>query len=207
MHGAVLLEMVESHINGTYLSHVIDEVEGKIKGPKTVVEGALLNKIKSITSGSPETLIDREALDVRITPIAELHLQNKLCWFSEQKSMRNSADAGFRSNQMCLLILSCQLFMDIPANLKSLLWYKQEEINHSHWLTAAKRYLRMLLFHSSDLTTEKTKLSRLVSYIFSVYLPSFLMTHPKPHACEGPFVTLFQRDLLLAFGAVNSDMC
>ena len=29
MHGAVLLEMVKSHINKTYLSHVIDEIEGK----------------------------------------------------------------------------------------------------------------------------------------------------------------------------------
>ena len=32
------------------------------------------------------------------------------------------------------------------------------------------------------------------------------MTHLKPHACEGPFVTLFQRDLLLAFKAVDSDV-
>ena len=83
MHGAVLLEKVISHINETYLSYVIDEVEGKSKGPNKLVEGALLNKIKSITSGSPENLIDREAPDVRITPIAKLHLQNKLCWFSE----------------------------------------------------------------------------------------------------------------------------
>ena len=49
MHGADLLEMVKSHINETYLSHVIDEVEGKSKGPNIVVEGALLNKIKYIT--------------------------------------------------------------------------------------------------------------------------------------------------------------
>ena len=144
-------------------------------------------------------MIDREVPDVRITPIAKLHLQNKLCWFSEQKSMRNSADAGFRSDQMCLLVLSCQLFMDIPANLKSLLWYKQEDISHFRWLTTANDYLQMLLFHSSDLTTvEKTKLLRLVSHIVSVYLPSLLMTHLKPQACEGPFVTVFQRDLLLA---------
>ena len=122
--------------------------------------------------------------------------------------MKNSADAGFRSDQMCLLVLSCQLFMDIPANLKSLLWYKQEEISHSRWLTTVNGYLRMFLFHSSDLTTvEMTKLSRLASYIFSVYLPSFLMTHLKPHACEGPFVTLFQRDFLLAFEAVDSHVC
>ena len=207
MHGVVLLEMVKSHTNETYLSRVIDEVEGKSKGPKTLVKGTLLNEIKSITSGSPENLIDGEAPDVRITPTAKLHLQNKLCWFSEQKSMKNSANAGFRSDQICLLVLSHQLFMDIPANVKSLLWYKQEEINHSCWLTAANGYLRMLLFHSSDLTTVKTKLSRLVSYIFSVYLPSFLMTHLKPHACEGPFVTLFQMDLLLAFGAVNLNRC
>ena len=90
---------------------------------------------------------------------------------------------------------------------KSLLWYKHEEINRSRWLTTANGYLRMLLFHSSDLTSEKTKLSRLVSYIFSVYLPSFLMTHLKPRAYVGPVVTMFQRDLLLAFGAVYSDVC
>ena len=143
-----------------------------------------------------------------ITLIAKLHLQKKLCWFSEQKSMRNSADARFRSDQMCLLVLSCQLFMDIPVNLKSLLWHKQEEISHSRWLTTVNGYLRMLLFHSSYLTTvEMTKLSRLVSYIVSVYLPSFLITHLKPHACESPFVTLFLRDLLLAFEAVDSDIC
>ena len=50
MHGAVLLEMVKIHINETYLSHVIDEVEGKSKGPNTLVEGSLSNKIKSIAS-------------------------------------------------------------------------------------------------------------------------------------------------------------
>ena len=61
--------MVKSHINETYLSRVIDEVEGKSKGPNTLVEGALLNEIKPITSGSPENLIDREAPDVRITPL------------------------------------------------------------------------------------------------------------------------------------------
>ena len=31
------------HINEIYLSHVIDEVEGKSKGPNTLVEGALLS--------------------------------------------------------------------------------------------------------------------------------------------------------------------
>ena len=49
MHGAILLDMVKSHINKTYLSHVIGEVEGKSENPNTLVEGAFLNKIKSIT--------------------------------------------------------------------------------------------------------------------------------------------------------------
>ena len=35
MHGAVLLEMVKSHINEIYLSHVTDEVEGKSRGSNT----------------------------------------------------------------------------------------------------------------------------------------------------------------------------
>ena len=53
MHCAVLLEMIKSHVNETYLSHVIDKVEGKSKGPNTLVECAPSHKIKSITSGSP----------------------------------------------------------------------------------------------------------------------------------------------------------
>ena len=84
MHGAVLLEMVKSHINETYLSYVIDEVEGKSKGPNTLVEDALLNKIKSITSGFLENLIDREAPDVRITPLLSYIFKT-----------------NFRSDQMC----------------------------------------------------------------------------------------------------------
>ena len=128
------------HINEIYLSHVIDEVEGKSKGPNALEEGALLNKIKSITKGSPQTLIAREVLDVPKTPIAKLHFRSKINWFSEQKSMRDITDGGFRSDQMCLLVLSYQLFMDIPANLKSLLWCKQEEICHSRWLTTANGY-------------------------------------------------------------------
>ena len=99
MHGAVLLEMIKSHINETYLSHVIDEVEGKSKGPNTLVEGALSNKIKFITSSSPENLIDQQAPDVRITPIAKLHLQNKLCWFSEQNSTRTALMQAFEATR------------------------------------------------------------------------------------------------------------
>ena len=85
MHCAVLLEMVKSHINETYLSHVIDEVEGKSKGPNALVKGALLKKIKSITSGSPQNLIDREALDVRITPLLSYIFKAKFVGFLNKK--------------------------------------------------------------------------------------------------------------------------
>ena len=77
IHGAVLLKMVKSHINETYLPHVIDEVEGKSESPNTLVEGALLNKIKPITCDFLENLIDREAPDERITLIAKLHFQKQ----------------------------------------------------------------------------------------------------------------------------------
>ena len=87
------------HINEIYLSRVIDEVEGKSKGLDAFEEGALLNKIKSITKGSPQTFIAREVLDVPITPIAKLHFRSKINWFSEQKSMRNITDGGFRSQR------------------------------------------------------------------------------------------------------------
>ena len=115
---------------------------------------------------------------------------------------------AFEATRCAYWFCLVSFFMDIPGNLKSLLWYKQKEISHSRWLTTVNGCLRMLLFHSSDLTiVEMTKLSRLVSYIVFVYLPSFLIAHLKPHACAGPFATLFQRDLLLAFEEVDSDMC
>ena len=38
-------------------------------------------------------------------------------------------------------------------------------------------------------------------------MPSFLTIHIKPHASEVPFLTLFQRDLLLAYEVVDSDLC
>ena len=85
MHGALLLEMVKSHINKTYLSHVIGEVEDKSESPNTLVEGAFLSKIKSITSDSPENLIDREAPDVRITPLLSYIFKTNCAGFLNKK--------------------------------------------------------------------------------------------------------------------------
>ena len=44
-----------------------------------------------------------------------------------------------------------------------------------------------------------TKLTQIVSYVVSVHVPSFTMSHFRAKACDGPFLTLFQRDLVLAY--------
>ena len=50
---------------------------------------------------------------------------------------------------------------------------------------------------------QKFKLRRIVSYIVSVYTPSFLKIHLKPSAAEGPGNTLFQRHLLFAYRKID----
>ena len=69
------------HVDEIHLSHVIDEVEGKSKGPNTLVEGALSNKIKSITCGSSETLSDTKDLDVYITPLLSCIIKTNFAVF------------------------------------------------------------------------------------------------------------------------------
>ena len=92
--------------------------------------------------------------------------------------------------------------------MSQLLWYKQEQICHSRWLTTANGYLRLLLFGASNLDVEeKCKLYRLVSYTMSLYLPSFLMIHLNPKACEGSRLTLFQRNFLLVYKVIGPRLC
>ena len=38
---------------------------------------------------------------------------------------------SFRCDHMCLLALVAYLLMDVPENLKPLLFYRQETINHA----------------------------------------------------------------------------
>ena len=47
---------------------------------------------------------------------------------------------------------------------------------------------------------------RLISYIVSVYVPSFLLIHLKPSAAESPEITLFQRNLLFAYREIDSEL-
>ena len=103
-----------------------------------------------------------------------------------------------------MLVLACYIITDIPENLKNLLLYKQVRICHSRWITTANGYLRTLLFNVGNLSTDqKMKLQKIVSYTLCVYVPSFLMIHLNPRVPEGPFLNLFQRDLLFAFRQIE----
>ena len=145
---------------------------------------------------SIETLTPADELDVPITKIADVHLKAKLEWFSRQKSSKVE-DHSFRSDQLCMLVLACYIIADIPQNVKNLLFYKQEKVYHSRWITTANGFTRTLIFNSRNLTVaQKNKLQKIVSCIISLYIPSFLMIHLHPKAPEGPFFSLFQRDLL-----------
>ena len=85
MHVAVLLEMVKRRINETYLSHVIDEVESKSKGLNTLVEGALLKKIKSITSGSLENLLTEKLKMYALLPLLSYIFKTNFDGFLNKK--------------------------------------------------------------------------------------------------------------------------
>jgi len=194
------------HVNEIYLTHVIAMIEGQKKGPGALQDGALLNNIVNIEKPNANDLLPRNHLKVPITRIAALHLKAKLDWFSQQKLNGNS-DSSFRSDQMCMLVLASYIITDIPENLKHLLLYKQEQVCHSRWITTANGYLRTLIYNQGSLTdAQKIKLVRIVSYIISVYVPSFLMIHLKPRAPEGPYLTLFQRDLLLAYSELDPSV-
>ena len=52
---------------------------------------------------------------------------------------------------------------------------------------------------------QKVKLRKIISYILRVYVPSS-MIHSKPRVPEGPFLTLLQRDLFLAFCKTEPDI-
>ena len=98
--------------------------------------------------------------------------------------------------------------MDVPDNLKYLLEYSQEEISHSRWITTASGYLRLLIFGlgSFGVDQKNKKLFKISSYIICVYVPSFMLIHLKPTASEGPFLTLFRRDILSAYRDIDPEI-
>jgi len=202
------VHVLECLFHEIYFSHVVSFVEGRKKGPGVLQDGALLNEIKKLTKKEVSDIPSRDTiLEVPITGLAKLHLKAKLEWFAELKKDPFAINKECRSDQLCLLVLACFTFMDVPANLKPLLKYKQESICHSRWITTASGYLRLFLFKHNTLSAiDVAKLKRLVSYIISVYVPSFIMIHLNPRACDGPYLNLFQRDLLIAFQEIDIDV-
>ena len=194
------------HVNEIYFLHVIAIIEGKTKGPGAMQDGALLNCIKSINKPDINNILPRHSIPVPITNIASLQLKAKVQWFSEQKA-KGFQDGSFRNDYLCLLVLASYLVMDVPDNLKYLLEYRQEEISHSRWITTASGYLRLLIFGLGNFGVDpKKKLFKIASYIVCVYVPSFMLIHLKPTASEGPFLTLFQRDILLAYRDLDPEI-
>ena len=103
---------------------------------------------------------------------------------------------SFRCDHMCLLALVAYLLMDVPENLKPLLFYRQETISHARWLTTASGYPQMFIFGYCVEPAQISRLQRMVSFIVCVHLTAFLAIHLKSSAAEGPSVVLFTRDLL-----------
>ena len=86
-------------------------------------------------------------------------------------------------------------------------FYKQEQVCHFRWITIANGYMKMLIFNSKNFTdTQKNNLQKIVSYIVCVYVPSFLMIHLNPKAPEGPFLSIFYRDLLSCFVEIDPNI-
>ena len=99
---------------------------------------------KTIQKSSINDLIHRDPLNISITRKAQLYIKGKIQWFSEQKRT-GVDDSSFRSDQMCMLALAGHFIMDVPASLKHLLEYKQEEISRARWNATANGYLRAVV--------------------------------------------------------------
>ena len=169
-------------------------------------DGALLNCTKSINKPDINNIFLVKSIPEPITNIASLQLKAKVEWFSEQKA-KGFQDGSFRNDYLCLLVLASYLVMDVPDNLKYLLEYRQEEISHSRWITTASGYLRLLIFGLGNFGVDhKKKLFKISSYIICVYVPSTLLIHLKSTASEGPFLTLFHRDILSAYRDIGLEI-
>ena len=130
-------------VSEIYLPHIISVVEGKKKSAGMMEDGALMNNISALRKPNAENLVPPKQLNIPVTSIAVVHFKSKLEWFSNQK--RDSVtDHSFRTDQLWMLVLACYAITDKPDNLKHLLFYKQERICHSRWITTATGYLRSL---------------------------------------------------------------
>ena len=91
----------------------------------------------------------------------------------------------------CIILL---YFDEVPENIKPLLAYKPRATCHARWSPFID------FCHLDDY--QKSKLIRRIS----VYTPSFLLIHLKPSAAEDSRITIFQRDFLLAYREIDSEL-
>ena len=129
----------------------------------------------------------RQKCEISVTSIASNQLKTKILCFSDHK---DEMKLSFRCDHMYLLALVAYLLMDVPENLKPLLFYRQETISHARWLTTASGYLRMFIFGCCFEPAQISRLQRMLSFIVCVYLPAFLAMHLKSPAAEGSLVAL-----------------
>ena len=128
------------YTNEIYFTYAKNFLEGKAKGPNAYADGALINKIKKVQHRS-EDMKTRQECEISVTSIASNHLKRKILWFSDHK---DEIKLSFRCDHMCLLALVAYLLMDVPENLKPLLFYRQETVSHARWLTTANLWFRSL---------------------------------------------------------------
>ena len=142
----------------------------------------------------------RQECKISVSSIASNHLKTKILSFSD---LKDEMKLSFCCDHMCLLALVAYLLMDVPENLKPLLFYRQETISHARWLTIASGYLQTFILGYCVEPAQISRLQCMISFIVCVYLPAFLAIHLKSLAAEGPSVVLFTRDLLLAYKEVD----
>ena len=116
------------HTNKIYFAYAKNFLKGKTKGPNANEDGALINKIKKIPQPRPEDMKTRQECEISVTSIASNHLEAKILWFSDHK---DDMKLSFRCDHMSLLALAAYLLMDVPENLKRLLFYRQETISQA----------------------------------------------------------------------------
>ena len=85
-------------------------------------------------------------------------------------------------------------------------FYCQEGVSHARWITTASGYLRTLIFGYGVEPHYIPKLQRMASFIVCVCSPAFLAIHLKPSAADGPSITLFTKDLLLAYKDIDEPI-
>ena len=70
----------------------------------------------------------RQECEIFVSFIAPNLLKTIILCFSDHK---DEMKLSFRCDHMCLLALVADLLMDVPENLKPLLFYRQKTISHA----------------------------------------------------------------------------